>query len=449
MAALKKIQDDNIPYRIVFNLVKFAYHKFFRQIEVSGLENIPSGEPVIFAPNHQSGLMDPLTVILNQRDPIVFLARADIFNNKMFSSLLHFLKLMPIYRIRDGYENLAKNEEQFNITRNVLLDRKKLCIMPEGNHGHQHKLRPLVKGIFRVAFSAEEALAGSAHIRIVPISIDYNFFQHAGADVVIKYGNPLHIEDYFSLYCENHAKAFNVLKSDLAKIISDMMHDIRSIENYDLIYHLCCYGTPAYLEIQAEKGIKSKAKTRAGRNFEARKAIGLKLDELETAGSIIPEDCRTLCFKLDMLPGYQSEITEWMESKPNLLEKTLNLLLTILLIPGFIMNTPALSLNKRFCKKLEDKQMHNTYAFVTGLVLYPVMYLLTTIILGVVLKFSFLQTLVLFFFIFAIGIVGERLRQYLRIPFRNFAYSFGKRRKFLKECRKNYQTLKKLIKNIL
>jgi len=72
MAALKKIQDDNIPYRIVFNLVKFAYHKFFRQIEVSGLENIPSGEPVIFAPNHQSGLMDPLSVILNQRDPIVF-----------------------------------------------------------------------------------------------------------------------------------------------------------------------------------------------------------------------------------------------------------------------------------------------------------------------------------------------------------------------------------------
>ena len=446
---MKKIQDYSTVYYILYLLVRFAYNKFFRQIEVSGLENIPSREPVIFAPNHQSGLMDPLSVVLNQKNPMVFLARADIFNNKTFRGFLHTLKIMPVYRIRDGFENLTKNEEQFDICKDVLLDRKQLCVMPEGNHGHQHKLRPLVKGIFRIAFSAEEAMEGTSHVRIVPVSIDYNFYQHAGAEMVVRYGRPMEIEDYYPFYLENQAKAFNILKEDLSCRISEMMHDIRSIENYDLIYDLCCYGTPAYLEIQAEKGIISEAKTRAGRNFETRKSIGLKLDALEMSGSKLPEDCRRICAKLNKLPGYPSEITDLMEFKPNLFDHLLNFILILLHIPGLIMDTPALLVSKKVCKSIEDKQMHNTFSFVAGLILYPVMYLITAIILCIVLKCSFLQGFVLFFLLFAIGIIGERLRQYLKIPFRNLAWSFGKRRKILKERKEDYQTLKSLMKQIL
>jgi len=356
---------------------------------------------------------------------------------------------MPIYRIRDGYENLAKNDEQFIIARNVLIDKKKLCVMPEGNHGNQHKLRPLVKGIFRIAFSAEEALAGTAHVSIVPVSLDLNFFQHSGADIVIKYGKPIKIENYFSLYQENQANAFNILRSDLSGTLSKMMHDIRSTDNYDLIYHLCCFGTPAYLEIQVEKGNNDLPKSGAGRNFLARKAIGLKLDEIDIIGSDKLKELGKLCNKLDMLPGYPSEITDLMELKPNLFTISLNLILTLLFLPGFVMDTPALFLNRFICKKISDKQMHNTYAFVVGLLVLPLIYLIITIVLSSIFGYGMLKAIILFFLLLTIGIVSERLRQYLRIPFRYFVFSFGKRHEFLRRCRNDYRKLKNLLKEML
>jgi 1-acyl-sn-glycerol-3-phosphate acyltransferase len=442
---MKKIQDDSTYYNIIYIIVKFAFRFFFRQIEVRGSENIPENEPVIFAPNHQSGLMDPLVLLFNQRKPIVFMARADIFNSKS-DKFLNSLKIMPVYRIRDGYENLSKNEEQFNVTRDVLIDYKQLCVMPEGNHGHQHKLRPLVKGIFRIAFSAEEAMNDNMHVKIIPVSIDYNFFQHAGADIVIKYGEPISIGNYIELYRENQANALNLLKNKLAYTLSEMMHDIRSTDNYDLIYHLCCYGTPAYIESQKANGTEQESKTRAGKNFDARKAIGLKLDKLDQSGSSLIEDWRKLCKKLDKLPGYPSEVTDWMESKQNILTTSVELITTAILMPGLLMNAPSLIVNSKICSLDKDKQMHNTYAFVCGIAFNPLIYLITTIILAVIFGYGFIKAFLLLLFLGCLGIVAERWRQHMRIPFRRFFYSFGKRRKLVRECKKDYQILKASFK---
>lgn len=442
-----KIQDDNYLYLIVYNIVKFAFKKFFRQIEVHGLDNIPKNEPVIFAPNHQSGLMDPLSVILNQEEPIVFLTRADIFNGKVLNSLFRFFKMMPVYRIRDGYETLTKNEEQFNIARNVLVDNKKLCVMPEGNHGNQHKLRPLVKGLFRIAFSTEELLEEKAHVRIVPVSLDYNFFQHAGADLVVNYGKPIRVEDYFHLYLENQANAFNVLRNDLSEILSEMMHDIRSTVNYDLIYNLCCYLTPSFLE-NYERSSNDFYKTRAGKNFFARKTIGKKLDELDKDGSKYIIQFEALTKNINKLPGYPSERTDLVKFRPGVFTCILNLILSVISIPGILMNLPALMLSRFFSKKIKDKQMHNTYAFVVGLILFPIVYLIISIIITTVLGYGFVKAVILFLIIATIGIIGERLRQFLRIPFRNLIFSFGKNRILLLNARKDYESLKQLFKKI-
>ena len=440
-----KIQDDSYLYSIVYNIVKFAFKKFFRQIEVHGKSNIPKNEPVIFAPNHQSGLMDPLSVILNQEEPIVFLTRADIFNGKVFNGLFRFLKMMPVYRIRDGYESLSKNEEQFNVAKDVLVENKKLCVMPEGNHGNQHKLRPLVKGIFRIAFSTEELLEKEAHVRIIPVSLDYNFFQHAGADLVVRYGKPIKVEDYLPLYLENQANGFNTMRNDLSDILSEMMHDIRSTDNYDLIYNLCCYLTPSFLE-NSVKNDNDLYKTRAGKNFFARKAIGKILDVLDKDGSEYIVQFEKLTKNINKLPGYPSERTDLMEFTPGITTCFMNLILSVISIPGILINLPALILSWFFCKKIKDKQMHNTYAFVVGLFLFPIVYLIVSIVIASTLGYGFVKALILLLIISTIGIIGERLRQFQRIPFRHLIYSFGKRKKMLLNARKDYERLKQTFK---
>jgi len=89
---MSKIQDDNLFYELLRKSVKFAYQKFFRQIEIRGAENIPSGEPVIFAPNHQNALMDALVVLFVINKPVFFLARADIFKKSFVANNLRAIK---------------------------------------------------------------------------------------------------------------------------------------------------------------------------------------------------------------------------------------------------------------------------------------------------------------------------------------------------------------------
>jgi len=443
---MKKIQDDSLWYQVVFMTVKFAFSKFYRQTEIRGLDNVPMGEPVIYAPNHQCGLMDPLVVLLNRNEPVVFMARADIFQNKQAAKFLHFLKIMPVFRIRDGFENLGKNEVLFNIAKDVLLDRKKLCVMPEGNHGEQHKLRPLVKGIFRIAFTAEEALHGNGHVRIVPVGIDHSHFQHAGSDVVLTFGVPIHVENYLPEYQENQAIGLNAIRERLAGDLTCLMHDIRSEKNYDLIYTLCCLGAPAYLEVQKEKGISPSASKRAGRYFDARKAIGLHLDELDQAKSLQLEEWKKQCAHLNQLPYYADEIATWMEYKPGFPEYFCLALISLPFLPGMLLNTPAWLLNRKICKGIEDKQMHSTFAFVCGLIINPLVYLLTAIIICLVSASTVPNTLGLIILLGIYGIMAERWRQRMRLPFRNVRYAFGKKHELIKACRQDYRQLKQSIK---
>jgi hypothetical protein len=196
--------------------------------------------------------MDPLAVLFTRdNSPVVFMARADMFKSKVLASLLRFLKIMPVFRIRDGYENLGKNEARFNEAKEVFAGLQKPLPDAEGNHGDQHRLRPLVKGLFRIAFSAEEALKDGAHVRIVPWVLTTVIFNTQVPTWWSLTAN-LSSGGLLATYTENQATGMNGIKADLAEKLSPLMQDIRSEVNYDLVYWLSCLSTPAWLAVQAE-----------------------------------------------------------------------------------------------------------------------------------------------------------------------------------------------------
>lgn len=443
---MSKIYQENLGYRLLYIPVKLAFNFFFRQIEVRGMDNIPRHEPVIFAPNHQTGLMDPLAVLFTRdNSPVVFMARADMFKSKVLASLLRFLKIMPVFRIRDGYENLGKNEARFNEAKEVLLVSRNLCLMPEGNHGDQHRLRPLVKGLFRIAFSAEEALKDGAHVRIVPVGIDHSHFQHAGSDLVVTYGQPIKVEDYLTTYTENQATGMNGIKADLAEKLSPLMQDIRSEANYDLVYWLSCLGTPAWLAVQAENKGVSKARTAAGRRFDARRELGLLLDEIVAAESPLVKEWEALMVRIRQLPGYPMEVTEWLEHTPSFFKGLINVLLTPVFLPGLLLNAPSWLLSRFICRRIKDKQMHNTINFLLGFFFNVLLYTLTAIVLGWLLSYTVALTIGLIGLIGGYGLLTERWRQHLRAPLLRLKYRYGARRQLVENAKTDYFWLKQSV----
>jgi len=444
----KKIQDKSFGYELIKGIVQILYPKFYRQTEIRGLENVPDNEPLIFAGNHQNGVMDPVAIILHQKEPIVYMGRADIFSNPLFRVLLRFIKVTPVYRIRDGFENLSKNDQQIKEAIDVLLDCKRLGVMPEGNHGEQHKLRPLVKGLFRIGYQAEIMLENKAHVKIIPVGIDYSFYQHSGSDLVLTYGKPIEFKDFLPSYLENPAIGLNTLRAELASALSELMLDIRS-QDYDRTYRLCCYGVPAYLDYLVDKGEQTNATTMAGLRFDARVSLAKLFDRLESENPLLMEELDSLTVNLNALPGYPSEITEWLEEKPSFTNQFLLGFIAFILVPGYVLNLPAWAINRLIVSKVEDKQMHATFVFTLGIVFNLFVYVAVTIVVGNLLGSSIFQYLILFFFVGLLGIVSEKGRQFLRIPWRKFWHSFGKRKKLVEACKKDFTKLQEMVGAIL
>ncbi len=191
--------------------VKTGLHFYFKSIEVCGKENVPAG-PVIFTPNHQNAFMDALVLICHSDKEIHSMVRASVFNQSFLAWLLRTLNMMPVFRIRDGYQSLGRNEAVFNNCYDLLNGGKSLLIFPEGNHDLHRRVPPLSKGFTRIAFGAMEANDWQTDLHIVPVGFNYSQHTKAGSRVHMTYCPPIPLKDYQAMYAENPAKAAHDLK---------------------------------------------------------------------------------------------------------------------------------------------------------------------------------------------------------------------------------------------
>lgn len=232
--AVDRIDRRNLIYFTLYNWVNAVFNEYYRKVEVRGLENIPGDAPVIFTPNHQNALMDALIVLFSSPGDTVFLARADLFKKKILAYLLNSLKILPVFRIRDGVEELGKNQEIFDITVGVLHRKHQLCLMPEGNHGDKRRLRRIGKGVFRIAFSTQEKMGNQPYVKIVPVGLDFSDYIKHYQTLYVNYGKPIEVADYWDAYAENPARGTNLLKERFTGEIKKLMIHIETEDFYDL-----------------------------------------------------------------------------------------------------------------------------------------------------------------------------------------------------------------------
>lgn len=241
------LADFNFFYTFLRPAVDYGTYSHYRNVIVKGRENIPVGEHYIFAPCHQNALMDALLVLNITHRPVAFLARADIFKNPKIAAFLNFLRIGPVYRIRDGRDQLSRNDEVFQRSREVLEKGMPLCLMAEGTHNNKHQLLPLVKGMFRIAGSSQQQL-GDKPLYIVPVGMDYDDYEDLYSSVVINIGKPIPIQPFMEEYESNEPLALNHMREALTAGLKEQMHHVVAKEQYDDEYAYCHAMTQATLD---------------------------------------------------------------------------------------------------------------------------------------------------------------------------------------------------------
>ena len=268
----KEIQANNTLYNILSPLVQFGTRCHYNHFCVRGLEHLPTDGAYIIAPCHQQALMEPLAVLRIAPKPPVFLARADIFAKPTLRAILTFLRIMPVYRIRDGQKNIGKNQLIFEQSCRVLLDGYPLCLMAEGRHNNRHHLLNMGKGMFRIAGDAQQRL-GDHPLYIVPTGIDFDEYEQPYSNVVVNIGAPIPLQPFMDTYRDNEPVALNQMRDALAKALLPQMHDIRNEEHYDEIMTLC---NILNRRVRRRNGLKNTAWNR----FRTRQSISNRMDAL-------------------------------------------------------------------------------------------------------------------------------------------------------------------------
>lgn len=235
----ENIEKYSAGYALLNTVAGFWHNNvFYRRVIVSGRENINPDHHLIFAPNHQNALMDALAVLFTNSGHNVFLARADIFKKKPIAAILYFLKILPVYRIRDGFSSLKGNDDIFLKTIDVLKNKNGLVILPEGDHAGFRRLRQLKKGICRVAFQSDEATGFNLKIKIIPVGLEYSNYTRYRQVLTVVYGKPIEVSEYYELYKVSPERALNELRARLSDEMKNNMVHIESEEDYEAIDEL-------------------------------------------------------------------------------------------------------------------------------------------------------------------------------------------------------------------
>ena len=203
----------NIFYKFIALTLSIYNNFFFKKLTIVGKEKIPNDGAIIFSPNHQSALLDPLLVGVTNGKRLYSLTRSDVFR-KPFLWILDAMQTLPIYRIRDGYEKLHLNEETFEICYRLLKDKNNLMIFSEGKHHNEYFLLPISKGSSRIGL---ESLKKSPKTKIYlqAVGINYGSLTHPYHNCTIVYGNPIKLNDYINLYEKKPAETINKVRFKL------------------------------------------------------------------------------------------------------------------------------------------------------------------------------------------------------------------------------------------
>ncbi len=176
--------------------LRFGLFFYFKKIKVVGRENIPKKGAILFVCNHQNALIDPLIIGTTNHRSTHFLTRGGVFKKKPIIKLFDSVQMIPIYRIRDGYETLSKNKAIFEKCINLLNKNEALVIFPEGSHNLKRKVRSLSKGFIRILLGAYENHP-DLEIKVIPVGLNYNSILEYPASVSIHYGRPIALREYW------------------------------------------------------------------------------------------------------------------------------------------------------------------------------------------------------------------------------------------------------------
>lgn len=172
-------------YRILKIPATIALRLYVKDVMCDKVQHLKLKGPLLLACNHPNSFLDAIILCSLFDEPIYSLARGDVFKNPFVAKILASLNILPVYRTREGVENLEHNYKTFEACRAIFKKGGIVLIFSEGLCENEWHLRPLKKGTARLAISTWDE---GTNLKVLPVSINYSSFKKFGKTIVLNLG---------------------------------------------------------------------------------------------------------------------------------------------------------------------------------------------------------------------------------------------------------------------
>jgi len=190
---------------LFYNFAKgivFIFQKLFFRIEIYGKENIPMSGRLILCSNHHSN-WDPVTLAVFFPRQVHWMAKKELFKNKIFAKLLFSLGVFPVDREGNDLTAIKKSLR-------ILKEEKVLGIFPEGTRVKYFNDDFIKSGLALIAVKSQSP--------VLPIYSEGKYKLFSKIKIII--GQPIYIE------LEDNVKLSNEKYTEISKDIMRKVYEL-------------------------------------------------------------------------------------------------------------------------------------------------------------------------------------------------------------------------------
>lgn len=199
--------------------VKIFFYSFLRalgwliyhisyNLKYVGKENIPHQGSYIFASNHRS-YADPVIIAIPVKIPFCFMAKEELFKNKIFAFIIKSLGAFPVVRGKGDMSVIDESIKRLNRGNN-------LVIFPEGTRSKDGKVGKGKTGVALIASKAE--------VPVVPVGICFKGNKlKFRKKIIVAFGKPIAPEEL--QITSMSPRELKTLKLKIMKSITDLVDE--------------------------------------------------------------------------------------------------------------------------------------------------------------------------------------------------------------------------------
>ena len=208
-------------YSFLKVVVSIAMKLFCRKIIINKPALLKENGPLLLACNHPNSFLDAVILDILFRQPVYSLARGDVFVNKWVVRILTAFKILPVYRLSEGANNLQTNYATFDECKKIFRKNGLVLIFSEGRCINEWHLRALKKGTARLTLSAWDE---NIPLKVLPVGINYSSFRRFGKTVHINFGEMLERDRFEDDHSDGtRIQSFNhTLRKELHRLVYEI-----------------------------------------------------------------------------------------------------------------------------------------------------------------------------------------------------------------------------------